>query len=351
MTGTDLRLVGLEPDNLLAIMALLGLLRALETAERPNWHPRALWDLDTAPLRPTLQLRETVTREAVCEAAAEGLLKLAKAHDFGGLAKLKLSPDEARERLTQAAQCAADGDRRAAEMWSALVSDAAIKAKADAVERTPFCLLDVAQTSFLKNLAEVCVLPKRGDRQIYFSQAIDRALFSAWRREDQTPSFRWDPMEDSRHAYRWAAPTDEKQGVQHGANMLAAIGLPVLTVVPYQRGREVRLQVLGGDTAGGFSFAWPIWRDPASLSSIRGLLSHPGLRSPGALAHLGLDQVRVSRRISPSGSKYANFTPAQVLDGHDADAPFQRRPARPWPGRRAVRALPLASTTGHAPHR
>ena len=90
--------------------------------------------------------------------------------------------------------------------------------------------------------------------------------------------------------------------------MLAAIGLPVLTVVPNQRGNEVRLQVVGGDFAGGFSFAWPIWREPASLASIRGLLSHPDLRAPAALAHLGVDQVRITQRISPPGSKYANFT-------------------------------------------
>ena len=96
--------------------------------------------------------------------------------------------------------------------------------------------------------------------------------------------------------------------------MLAAIGLSALTVVPAQRGGEVRLQVLGGDTAGGtFSFAWPVWREPASLSAIRSLLSHPALRTPGALGTLGVEQARVSRRISPPGSKYSNFTPATVL--------------------------------------
>src|SRR5262249_47864527 len=137
--------------------------------------------------------------------------------------------------------------------------------------------------------------------------AIDKALFGAWSRADRTPSFRWDPSEDSRHAYRWAAPSDEKQGVEHGANMLAAVGLPVLTVAPYQRGSEVRLQVLGGEPYEGFSFAWPIWRETTSLASIRSLLSHPDLRTPGALTHLGVEHVRVSRRINPPGSKYANF--------------------------------------------
>jgi hypothetical protein len=168
------------------------------------------------------------------------------------------------------------------------------------------------------------ILPKRaGDRQIQFLEAIERALFNPWRRQDRTPSFRWDPIEDSRHAYRWAAPTDEKQGVEHGANVLAAIGLPTLTVVPGQRGRDVRLQTLAGESSGGFSFAWPIWREATGLSSIRDLLSHPGLRTPGALGYLGVEQVRVSRRINPPGSKYANFTRARVLEISSASLTFR----------------------------
>jgi hypothetical protein len=310
------RLEGLQPDNLSAFLGLLGLLRALEQA-RPYWCPRAAWSLDVSPLRPFLQLSEAVAPRPVCEAAAEGIRELAEAHDFDGLIKLKLSQAQARARLQQARDRALSGDRISGELWSALVSDVAIRPKAEAVDRTPFCLLDVAQTSFLKTLSEVCgvgVLPRRGDREAHFVEAIERALFQVWRRMDHTPSFRWDPAEDSRHAYRWAAPTDEKQGVEHGANMLAAIALPLLTVVPTQRNGQVRLQVLGGSSAGAFSFAWPIWREPASLSGIRGLLSHPDLRVPGALSHLGVDHVRVTNRINPPLSKYANFSFAYVLN-------------------------------------
>jgi hypothetical protein len=303
------RLVGLEPDNLLAFLALLGLLRSLEAA-CPEWHPRAAWDLVSPPLRPFLKLQEPVSQERVAEAARSGVRKLAEAHDFGGRAKLKLSAGEARDLLKSSVD---DGTR--ATLWSALVSDAAAKPKADAIERTPFCLLDVAQTSFLKSLAAVVSLDGlagHGDREARLVQAIARALFATWRREDETPSFRWDPVEDSRHAYRWAAPTDEKQGVEHGANVLAAIGLPILTVVPNQRSGEVRLLVAGGEFSPDFSFAWPIWREPASLQSIRSLLLHPNLRTPGALAHLGLEEVRTTRRINAPGSKYQNFTLAHT---------------------------------------
>lgn len=303
------RLDGLEPDNLLAFLALLGLLRALETAG-PALYPRAAWDIDRPPLRPRLFLARELSQADVAEAAAKGAGNLVQAHDFEGLSKLKLSPEEARKILAEVASASSQESRRKADLWSALASDAVVKNKV--VERTPLCLLDVAQTNFLKAMASVCspeALPTRNRRQVSASDVIADAIFREWRREDDTPSFRWDPVEDSRHAYRWAAPTDDKQGVEHGANMLAAIGLPSLTVVPSEHGRV--LELLGGNRSQGFSFAWPIWKDPASLTAIRALLSHPKLREVDGLLHLGVDHVLVARRV-PNG-KYMNFARARPI--------------------------------------
>lgn len=75
------RLDGLEPDNLLGFLALLGLLRSLESS-RPGWRPRAVWDLDRGPLRPVLLLAEPHTQQAVSEAAAEGAGQLAELYSF-----------------------------------------------------------------------------------------------------------------------------------------------------------------------------------------------------------------------------------------------------------------------------
>ena len=77
------RLDGLDSDNLLAFLALLGLLRALNRA-RPEWRARAAWDFSRQPLRPVLTLAEAVTCSAVASSASDGVSALAKAHEFGG---------------------------------------------------------------------------------------------------------------------------------------------------------------------------------------------------------------------------------------------------------------------------
>ena len=54
------RLDGLEPGNLLAFLALLGLLRALEEAA-PAWLPKVAWSVDEPPVRPVLSLSAPVS--------------------------------------------------------------------------------------------------------------------------------------------------------------------------------------------------------------------------------------------------------------------------------------------------
>jgi hypothetical protein len=144
------------------------------------------------------------------------------------------------------------------------------------------------------------------------AETIEEALFLPWARQDPTPGFRWDPAEDVRYALRASDPSGEKSTTQHGANRLAATGLPILTAVPVQRGNRVRLQVLGGSPDRDFMFAWPIWREPASLSAIRAMLSHPDLANgPVKLAHLSVEQVRRARRIVVG--RFMNFTRADII--------------------------------------
>ena len=310
------RLVGLEPDNLLAFLALLGLLRALETAT-PMWPPpRVAWAVDSLPLRPVLTLPEAIERRAILDAAAAGVRQLAKQHVFEDKT-LKLSP----EKATKTLRGAAGSDRYTADLWAALVSDAAVRSKKAEVEPTPLCLMfGQGYQHFLERLRTVPrqAQPDRGPGQPTYSASetdcLSEALFTPWARPDATWSFRWDPHEDVRYAHRATNPTDKKTKAttQHGANRLAAVGLAALTVAPARRraAGEVHLAVLGGDRMldGSFAFTWPIWREPISLAAIRNLLGHPGLDDPATRAALGIVDRRRSRRISVG--KYMNFTTA-----------------------------------------
>lgn len=314
------RLDGLEPDNLLAFMALLGLLRALEETH-PSWCPRASWTVDEPPLRPCLHVAEEVSDDAITEAATEGLAVLARHHDFDGLRDLRLSPHDARGRL----QWAADSDvAYPADLWAAFFSDAAVR-RDGTVERTPLCLLlGQGRQYFLSRLAlvpqETVPLERGSDRKrrsISEAECLAEALFAPWQRPDHAKarSFRWDPEEDVRHALRANDPTDRKtkDGTQHGANRLAAVGLSLLTVVPRHGPGGVHLTLLGGgrEQDGAHTVSWPIWREPASLSSIRALLSHPHLDDPETRAALGVMERRRARRML--SGKFLNFTRAAAI--------------------------------------
>jgi hypothetical protein len=331
MTSTvSHRLEGLEPDNLLAFLALLGLLRALEAADRRHQEsdkflPRAAWDVDRPPLRPKLFLRWSVTPEQVTERAATGLEALAATHGFDGQKDLDYSRQECRDLLEQEAKLANVDARERADLLAALMTDAAIKDdKKGRIDPTPLCLLfGQGHQHFLDRLATVPRQPTpapQGKEKVAVrrtaSECLNEALFQPWHRADTTFSFRWDPDEDVRYALMAGDPTDTayKSGTQHGANRLAAVGLATLTLVPEKRAGRVRPGIVGGaSAANGFSFAWPIWSDPATLSAIRALIVHPDLWKPNALKHLGADDVLVARRISVG--RFMNFTRARPLSG------------------------------------
>jgi hypothetical protein len=322
MSNFSLRhcLEGLEPDNLLAFLALLGLLRALETS-RPEWFPRAAWDLDQPPPRPILTLAEPVSRGLICEAAAGGVATLVAAIDFASATDLKLNVSQARSLCRVASEGSAAGGRYFAELCAALISDAATDPEQTKVEPTPLAYSSVATSNFLKNFLALSKgeLPEKSgrDRDPSYPKTaagcVAQALFAPWRRLDRPVGLRWDPDEARRHAYRWRAPTKDAPTTQHGANRLAIIGIATLTCAPVVSGTRAQLSVIGGEEGGDrFKFAWPIWTIPASLASIRALLSHPKLREPGGLEYLGVDHVRVTRRISLD--RLRNFTYAEPLE-------------------------------------
>lgn len=314
------RLAGLEPDNLLAFLALLGILRTLEHAH-PELCARISWTIDEPPVRPELHVAALTTESEIVVAVTRGLNDLAQRHDFNGLRNLRLSQQKAAERL----RAAAISDRYTSDLWAALVSDAVVRdrTKLQEVEPTPLCIQHgQGHQHFMSRLASV---PKESPGKatgidgkpviIQETDSLHDTIFKPWIRRDlNSSSFRWDPQDDVRYALRATDPTDRKTkaGTQHGANRLAAVGLSVLTVVPRMRAGKVRLNVVGGgEHCRRFAFTWPIWRDPVSLAGIQSLLGHTGLHNAGTREVLGIVELRRTRQIQVD--KYKNFTIAEPL--------------------------------------
>jgi len=317
MSTTDRqRLIGLEPDNLLAFLALLGLLRALDAA-RPEWRARAYWDVDVRPLRPVLLLRAEQSPADIARGAAEGTTQLAEAHEFAGRRDLNYPRDQARQLL----QTTADATR--AELLDALMSDAAVRDN-DVIWPTPFCFLfGQGHQHFLARLADIprgelpAKLAKQRNRpDLRASSYIEAALFRPWTRSDPTDGFRWDPAEDRRYALRADDPSGDPAGMQHGANRMAAVGLAALPGTVVRRRSETRF--LNGSTSfgadGAIRLTWPIWTVPARLAAIRALLSHPVLAGDAkeiacSLASVGVVFAYRARRLSVG--KFFNVTVAE----------------------------------------
>lgn len=323
MTQTDQhRLEGIEPGNLLGFLALLGLLRALE-AERQEWHPRAFWSVSDPPLRPVLTLSTPQSKQELCEAAAKGVERLTAFLDFGDAGDLKVEVKNARDLCQTAARQATEGERYFADLCAALFSDVVADDEKKRVEPTFLAYPSVATSNFLKNFKAIANsgMPDNRSRDPSYPKSpadcLLQALFLPWNRSDRPVGLRWDPDEAKRHALQWRAPTKDPPTTQHGANRLAIIGLSALTAVPVISGTRVSLSVLGGAGSGDrFSLAWPIWTTPISLAAVRALLSHPQLRKQGALDYLGVDHVRVTRRISLD--RLRNFTAAEPLEHEES---------------------------------
>lgn len=316
---TEHRLPGLEPDNLLAFLALLGTLRALEVAE-PEWRARARWDVNVPPTRPVLVLSRPVTVNAISEALAKGCDSLAQQYEFGEWKVPNMPAKDARDVLEGAVTQGPDGRGRA-DILAALMSN--IASKDERVVPTPLCLLfGQGHQYFLTRLASIprqSTAPPRGrGRPLVVpsaSESLHAALFEPWKRVDASDSFRWDPAEDRRYALRFTNPSDDVSLTVHGANRLAAIGFPVLTVAPTTIRGRVRLSTIGvQQSRGEISVLWPIWTRPTSLSGIRALLTHPLLYEAPEhldrqrLQSLSVVEVRRAKRISVG--KFLNFTRA-----------------------------------------
>lgn len=308
---TEHKLEGIEPDNLLGFLALLGFQRALDCAE-PDWHSRIFWD--GLPVRPRLVLATEIQRSQILEAATRGCQELSRAHDFEDRKDVNFTRSEARERLFSESVSASPANRMTIDLLCALASDAVVKD--DRVRPTPFCaMFGQGHQHFLERLDAVPKgkVPKKLAKRVTADELnapekLERALFFAWERRDPTQSFRWDPLEDRRYALRFEDPSTDEGTTVHGANRLASVALPLLAAVPVRVRGKIRLGAVGtGWTSGRVYISWPIWSRPASLKSIVAMLASPDEDLKG---RDGLGVIRIYRAERISVGKFFNFTRA-----------------------------------------
>ena len=298
-TSTTHELRGIEPDNLLAFLALLGLLRALETAQ-PDWGPRASWR--GRPPMAALHLAGPAERDKISEVADRGIRRLAGAYLFDK----KNVTFTAEEFRAYAKRVRNDPER--ARVLAALASDGALKRGDDVVEPTPLCaMLGQGHQDFLSRLAATATRDEPHN-----ATDLSRALFETWRYEDNSESFRWDPIEDRRYAHQFGDPSESRNkiGTVSGANRLAAIGFAALTSAPAGSGLAT-LGVAGPRRER--DICWPLVALPTSLAGYLALLTHPWLGNPNeapALAAYGVLAVARARRFQVG--KFFNFERAKV---------------------------------------
>lgn len=323
-TSARHRLIGLEPDNLLAFMALLGLLRVLDIA-RPAWRLRCYWGTERPPNRPVLITASETDEAAVCLAAAEGCDQLAGAYDFGGRKSADWPAGDFRKLAIAAARAARPKNRVAADIIAALASDWVTDENKDATKPTPFCaMFGQGHQYFLHRLSRVPAesnAPARGRGRKAKSptpvETMQEALFAPWSRIDPSDGFRWDYAEDRRYALRAGNPSKETILTVHGANRLATIGLSLLTVAPGYVGGHRRLHAVSVShtDSGETVVSWPIWSVPLGMTAIRALLVHPGLDAGSdqaeRLGPLGVSEIRRCRRYSVG--KYVSFSRAEPI--------------------------------------
>ncbi len=346
---TVLPLSGLRADTLLAFLALLGLLRALE-AVRPDWRPRVSWcgppwlprlHLDVAPdcgpdrgpdgaaeraaERAADRGASAVAAAAVAAAAAaavadDGIALLAGGYAFDGHKNIDFTGKDFRKLAWAAATSAGANEsalvrRAAADVVAALAADGCLNRAGDRVQATPLCaIFGQGHQNFLERLAAVVRVDDAADKR---HRHLSEALFEPWTYAEEGLTFRWDPAEDRRYALGFADPGGEKIRTVPGANRLAAVGFPLFTCMP--QGRHLAAPGIAQEGR-ELTVSWPVWKAPLGLAAVRTLLNHAGLPADppdrAGLEPYGVTEVFRARRV-PAG-KYFSFSAAEALWGQCA---------------------------------
>jgi len=306
--GTRIAMPGLEADNLLAFLALMGMLRAIETAA-PELEPRVSWY--DSPWTALLHLAHDASKAEIAELVARGCSTLAESFDVDDRSNVDFDRTSWRAYATRVA-----GSSVGAALAAAVTAEYPPKRNSTALRAAPLVMMfGQGHQNFLERLREVpnAGVPERAQkgRSAAAESAADKiaeALFAPWERKDRANSFRWDPEEDQRYALRFGDPSRAGAApTVHGANRLAALGLLSFTCVPGSRSVRVAGTL---QRNGKVSFVWPLWKQPLGRSAIEALLGHPAVLAGDldAVRALGVTEILRASRIN--NGKFLNVTRA-----------------------------------------
>lgn len=153
-------------------------------------------------------------------------------------------------------------------------------------------------------------------RQEASKEHIQRAVFHSWDYQDKGSNFRWDPMEDRRHALTWRNPSkatpEDGAGTMLGANSLAIEALQMFPAM--LDGQNLKTTGFKEKTRRQVFFVWPIWTPQINLDTLRSVLALHQVKSNqisrSTLRKMGIEEVFQSRRIKPN-KNYINFLSSQ----------------------------------------
>jgi hypothetical protein len=270
------RLDGLEPDNLLAFLSLLGLLRALEMI-RPECRPRTYWDLEKSPIRPVLTTKGRTTRDEICRSALEGLLIFRKAlwpfswprSKDGHVKKTALLSSQSRQR-SLAKRCVLAAGASPAGMarqitWKLrcdVLACSGARYPTDSSSKSNLSKKDFEPTPLKLPSGQMTFIGAQYDllRECSASDIL-KCLFQTWAFECKGSSLRLSPDEARRYAYRASDPSPEGSRTELGASALSCLGLLAFDASPIWR-----MVAYNGSRSEG-TIAWAIWDDLGHLVS------------------------------------------------------------------------------------
>jgi hypothetical protein len=306
-------LSGLAADNLLAFMALLGLLRALEQT-RPDWHPRARWR--GRPWIAELLLEQEATEAEIADAADAGISAIAASYRLMPAGENQTPPRDVKFTAKEFRRLVGPlrGDTVGAALASALSAEMPVRRDGSVMPGPLVLLFGQGHQHFLDRLMSVPRLSAppvtgrtRGTQPTGPSK-LAGALFAPWTRSDESDGFRWDPADDQRYALRFGDPGKEGAArTEHGANRLAAVGL---LSFPCVAGERTPLDAVASTQQNGRRCCvWPIWTEPLTLAGIETLLTLD-LLTPNPERHATCGIAAVMRALRIANGKFMNVTHA-----------------------------------------